>query len=500
MADNAMIAAQVATLVRDQGVVDRLTITGPVDVLPSLHRVTELATASVAAAAVGAGRLLVARNSGTSGLCGSGGADSSIGFGDSAGSAACWPGAGADATSQPEIEIDTRHACAAFRSERYLRVDGRPMPTPWDPISGYYRTADDRWIELHCNFPHHRAGILELLDVSNDRAEVERAVARFEAESLELELQAMGMCATMARDEDEWSSHRQAKALAELPVLEIEPLGEAAPTRLRPADLPAEGIRVLDLSRVVAGPVCGRTLAGYGAEVLRVGAAHLPEERSLLIDTGFGKRNTFLNLRVAADARRLRELISTVDVVIQAYRPRALDRLGFGPDALARLRPGVVVATISAYGRTGPWSGLRGFDSLVQTASGIAMAEGRAGGDDGPRLLPAQVLDHTAGYLAAYGVLAALARRGEEGGSWHVRTSLAQAGRWLQELGHRDTLAVPDQTRADAEGFCRRLRSEFGEVSYIAPPGTVGGRAPGWTMAPASLGTSPPGWEPRDEA
>ncbi|WP_020572278.1 CoA transferase [Parafrankia discariae] len=464
MSDQSMIAAQVATLVDEPGVTDRLTVTGPPDVLPSLYRVTTMAAASVAAASVGAGRLLAARNA---------------------------------SPSQPAVTVDTRHVSAAFRSERYLRLDGRPLPNPWDPISGYYRTADDRWIQLHCNFPHHRNGILELLDAPNDRAAVERSVARFEAESLELELQAMGMCATMARDEDEWRAHRQAKAVAELPVLETERIGDAPAQRLEPADLPAEGIRVVDMTRVIAGPVCGRTLAAHGAEVLRVGAAHLPEVRSLLMDTGFGKRNTFLNLRVAADARRLQELVSTADVVLQAYRPRALDRLGFGPDALARLRPGIVVATISAYGRSGPWSGLRGFDSLVQTASGISWAAAEASGEETPRPLPAQALDHATGYLAAYGVLSALARRAVEGGSWQVRVSLAQTGRWLQSLGHHDTLAAPDPTRADVEEFCRRLRSEFGELSYVAPTGTVDGRAPAWTMAPASLGTSPPEWEPR---
>ncbi|MEX5633569.1 CoA transferase [Parafrankia sp. FMc2] len=466
MADNAMITDQVAMLMGDPGITDRLTVTGPPDVLPSLYRVTTVATSSVAAAAVGAGRLLGVRNTG------------SLSAGD-----------------QPAIAVDTRHACAAFRSERYLRLDGRPLPSPWDPISGYYRTADDRWIQLHCNFPHHRNGILDLLDVPNDRAAVERAVGRFEAESLELELQAMGMCATMARDEEEWRVHRQARAVAELPLLETERVGPGDAVPLPPADLPAAGIRVLDMTRVIAGPVCARVLAGYGAEVLRVGAAHLPEVRSLLIDTGFGKRNTFLNLRVAADARRLAELVSTADVVIQSYRPRALDRLGFGPEALARMRPGIVVGTISAYGRTGPWSGLRGFDSLVQTASGISVSAARAGGCDHPHSLPAPVLDHATAYLLASGVLSALARRAAEGGSWHVRASLARTGRWLQELGHHDTLAAPDLTRADVEEFCRRLRSEFGELSYVAPPGAVDGRAPAWTMAPASLGTSPPGWE-----
>jgi crotonobetainyl-CoA:carnitine CoA-transferase CaiB-like acyl-CoA transferase len=347
--------------------------------------------------------------------------------------------------------------------------------------------------------PHHRNGVLAMFGVPNDRAAVARAVARHDAAELEAELQALGTCAAMARSELDWMAHPAGLALAELPLLEIERIGDGprssgAVARPPAAGRPADGVRVLDMSRVIAGPVCGRTLAGYGADVLRVGAAHLTDSRTLVIDTGLGKRSTFLNLRVAADARRMRELVATADVVVQAYRPRALDRLGFGPDELARLRPGIVCATISAYGRLGPWSGLRGFDGLVQTASGIAVAAAAASDSDRPLPLPAAALDHATGYLAAYGVLAALARRHVEGGSWQVRLSLAQTGRWLVGLGEHDTLAGADPTPAEQAGLRRTMHTEFGEISYIAPPGEVAGISPAYDTPPSSLGAHEAAW------
>ncbi|WP_052710931.1 CoA transferase [Pseudofrankia sp. DC12] len=485
----AGIVTEFARLTGDARAAASLTVTGPADVLPSLYRVTAAATIATAAAAHGAAELWAARS------------------GDDC----------------PPVTVDTRHAAAAFRGERLLRIGGQPAPSPSDPLTGYYTTRDDRWIQVHCNLPHHRAGVLELLGARAEPASVAQAIARHDAASLEAELQSMGMCATMARAEPEWWAHPAGHAVAGLPLIEIEQLDEGVPpagpsamARFRgttvpsaPAQAlsaqaqavasparPAAGLRVLDMTRATAGPVCGRALASFGADVLRVGAAHLPDSRTLLIDTGFGKRGTFLNLRVGTDARRLRDLVAAADVVIQAYRPKALDRLGFGPEDLARIRPGLVCATISAYGRLGPWSGLRGFDGLVQTASGLAVESARAAGSDRPQPLPASALSHATGHLAAYGVLAALARREGAGGSWHVRLSLAQTGRWLMGLGQRDTLAQPGLSDADVDPFRRTMRSEFGELSYIAAPGVVGGAARGYDRPPSSLGAHSPGWAP----
>ncbi|ONH26160.1 carnitine dehydratase [Pseudofrankia asymbiotica] len=490
MRETAGILTEFAHVVGDPRAAARLTVTGPVDVLPSIYRVTAAATISVAAAAHGAAELWAARS-------------------------------GEDVLP---VSVDTRHAAAAFRSERLLRIAGRPAPSPWDALSGYYRAGDGRWVQMHCNLPHHRAGVLDLLRTRADPVAVARAVARYNAADLEAELQSMGMCASMAREEREWWAHPAGQAVAGLPLAETSRLGDGGDARGGPSAVgrtrgtrapampaqalsaqaqarpspsrPAAGLRVLDMTRVIAGPVCGRVLASFGADVLRVGAAHLGDARALVIDTGFGKRSTFLNLRVASDARRLRELVAQADVVVQAYRPKALDRLGFGPEALARIRPGIVCATISAYGRVGPWSGLRGFDSLVQTASGIALAGARASDSDRPVPLPAQALDHATGYLAAHGVLAALARREREGGSWHVRLSLAQTGRWLVSLGERDTFDLPEPKDNEIGPYRRTMRSEFGELSYIAPAGSVGGATHGYDRPPSSLGAHQAGWAP----
>jgi len=486
--ETAGILTEFARVVDDSRAAARLTITGPVDVLPSIYRVTAAATISVAAAAHGAARLWAARS-------------------------------GEDVLP---VSVDTRHAAAAFRSERLLRISGQPAPGPSDTLSGYYRTGDGRWVQLHCNLPHHRAGVLDLLRTRTDPTAVAQAVARYNAADLEAELQAMGMCATMAREEREWRGHPAGQAVAGLPLTETTRIGDDAGARrgpsaagwargmrapavpvqalsaqaqVRPSPArPAAGLRVLDMTRVIAGPVCARVLAALGADVLRVGPAHLPDARALVIDMGFGKRSTFLNLRVAADARRLRELVAQADVVVQAYRPKALDRLGFGPEELARIRPGIVCATISAYGRLGPWSGLRGFDSLVQTASGIALAGARATESDRPVPLPAQALDHATGYLAAHGVLSALARRELEGGSWHVRASIAQTGHWLMSLGERDTFDLPDPKDRDLDPYRRTTRSEFGELSFIAPAISVGGVAHGYDRPPSALGAHQAGW------
>ena len=455
---------------RDPSVVERLTVAGPAQVLPSVFQVTTVAATAVAAAALGAARLSAARNGGP----------------------------------EPTVTVDTRHAAIAFRSERYITANRRPLPNPWSPLSGYYRTADDRWIQLHCNFPHHQDGVLSLFGLPPDRTRLERAVSLVEAEVLEGELQSMGMCATVSRTAAEWRAHPQGRALGQLPLLEIDRIGEAPPLAFVPSAKPAAGVRVLDMTRVIAGPVCGRVLASYGARVVRVGAAHLPEVATLLVDTGFGKRNTNLDLREPAGARRLRELVSSADVVIQAYRPKALARLGFGPEALARLRPGLVCVSISAYGRLGPWSGLRGFDSLVQTTSGVAHAGGAAYDAEPeaashdpavqPVPLPAQALDHATGYLGAYGALTALARRQTEGGSWHVRLSLAQTGRWLQELGPADALGVAEPGLADVEPWLGKIRSGLGELAYVRPPGALSSYTPQWDTPPTPLGSAPPSW------
>ena len=343
-----------------------------------------------------------------------------------------------------------RAAAAAFRSEIYTRVADQPAAALWSPVSGYYRTRDDRWIQLHCQFPHLRDGVLKILGCADDRAAAEAAIAKWDGLALETRCRADRLCVALIRPPEEWRAHPQARALAGLPVIEIIRIGDAPALPLPPlGDRPLSGIRVLDLTKVIAGPVCGRTLASHGAEVLRVGAAHLPFMEPLVIDTGLGKRSAFLDLRNAADCETLASLTRDADIFVQGYRPGTIAGRGFGPEQVAALRPGIVYVTLSAYGHAGPWNTWRGFDSLTQSASGIVHEGMLAAGTGKPHPLPCQALDHATGYLAAFGAMVALKRRAEEGGSWMVRISLAQTGRWIDGLGRVDGLAVKNPEESE---------------------------------------------------
>jgi len=388
--------------------------------------------------------------------------------------------------------VSMRHAVAAFRSERYLRVDAAPPPELWDTFSGYYRAGDGRWVQLHTNFAHHRERALRMLGLdparTTDRADVERALLAWDGQSVEDALAEAGGCGYLARMPEEWRAHPQARALAALPPLDLDMVGEATVRTFRAGAMPLSGVRVLDMSRVIAGPVAGRTLAAYGANVIRVGAAHLPEMAPAVIDTGFGKRFVHLDLRTSAGRARFEALATSADVVIHAYRPGALDALGYGVDDLTRLRPGVVVVSLSAWSHAGPWASRRGFDSLVQTASGLAMEGAVWAKNDRPTPLPAQALDHATGYLAAMGAMLALARQAERGGSYRVRVALARTGRWLGDLGRIDGAGVPDPEPDMLTDLFDEMDSGFGRLRYVRPAGWLNETPPVWVCPPGRPG------------
>ncbi|RMI27225.1 CoA transferase [Pseudoroseomonas wenyumeiae] len=364
------------------------------------------------------------------------------------------------------VAVEMRHAAAEFRSERLFRVDGREAPELWDAIAGLYPTADG-WVRLHTNFPHHRDGALRLLGVENDRAAVARALLGWQARAFEDAAAEAGLCAAALRSFAEWDASPQGQAVADRPV-SITRIGDAPPQPLPAAARPLQGLRVLEMTRIIAGPVAGRALAAHGADVLLVTAPHLPAVAPLVIDTGRGKRSAQLDLRQPEGHAQLEALAREADVFLQSYRPGALAAHGFGPERLAALRPGIVHASLSAYGWDGPWQGRRGFDSLVQTASGFNRAEAEAAGDSKPRPLPAQALDHASGYLLAFGILAALHRRAAEGGSWQVRVSLAATGRWLRGLGRLEQgFSAPDPKREDLLDLLEETDSGFGRLSAV---------------------------------
>jgi crotonobetainyl-CoA:carnitine CoA-transferase CaiB-like acyl-CoA transferase len=393
------------------------------------------------------------------------------------------------------IRVPMRDAAIEFRSERYLRIDGEPAPELWDKIAGTYRCGDGRWVRLHTNFSHHRDGVLALLKCEHDRAAVERALQGWRAEAFEAAAAEAGLVVTAQRTFAEWDAHPQGRALARLPVLSVDKIADAPVEGLSPAERPLGGVRVLDLTRVIAGPVCGRCLAAHGADVMLITAPHLPFMLPLVIDSGRGKLSAELDLRDAQARERLMDLIRGADVLVQGYRPGALRALGFGPEAVARLRPGIVCVSLSAYGHEGLWADRRGFDSLAQTASGFNAAEAEAAGVEQPRPLPAQALDHASGYLMAAGAMTALARRAREGGSWHVRVSLAQTGRWIRGLGRVERgLDCADPGFEDVRDCLEDSPSGFGRLTAVRHAAELAVTPARWDRPSVPLGTHEPVW------
>ncbi|HEX2805415.1 MAG TPA: CoA transferase [Kineosporiaceae bacterium] len=404
--------------------------------------------------------------------------------------------AGGAANGVPAVRVGVREAVAAFRSERYLTLGGA-VGSLWEPLSGDYRTADG-WVRLHCNFPHHATAACRALGVAPERDAVTRAIAGWYAQDVEQAVIDAGGAAGALRTSTEWAAHPQAIAVASTPVVSLRRVADGPPApapraavaavaavaaAARTPDRPLAGVRVLDLTRVIAGPVCGRVLSSLGADVLCVRAPHLPTMPWADIDTGFGKRLRWLDLRDAADREAFFGLVRGADLVVQSYRPGALDRLGLGPADLAAVRPGLGHVSVSAYGDTGPWAGRRGFDSLVQMVTGIADAGMRAAGADRPVPLPAQALDHAAGWLAAAASIDAVRRARADGGSWTAQVTLAGVARWLQSLGRLEPavgLAAPDPGPADVADLKATMWTPAGELSYVRPPGTIGGVAPSW--------------------
>ena len=399
-------------------------------------------------------------------------------------------------TGMPQrIDVDMRHAAMEFRAEQYLRVDGAPAPEFRDRLTRTFQCGDGRWVRIHANFPHHRDGVLRILRCSHDTEAVARALQDWDALGFEDAAAAAGMVVTAMRSFDEWDAHPQGQAVAGLPLLSIERIGDAPPRPLPPAARPLSGVRVLDLTRVIAGPVCGRTLAGHGADVLLVTAPHLPSIEPLVMETGLGKRTCSLDLRGDPGRQAFDALLRQADVLVQGYRPGGLDALGLSPEAAARKRPGLIYVSLCAYGQSGPWAARRGFDSLVQTASGFNQAEAQAGGSEAPAPLPAQALDRATGYLMAYAAMVALMRRSREGGSWHVRLSLAQTAHWLRSLGRVEgglNMAMPSFD--DIADLTERHASGFGMLTTIRHAARMSGTPVRWDLPAMPLGTHAPVW------
>jgi crotonobetainyl-CoA:carnitine CoA-transferase CaiB-like acyl-CoA transferase len=432
------------------------------DTLPSRLPTTELATGSVAAASLSAA-LLARTRAGRTGP-----------------------------HEVAAVRIDARRVAASFLNDRLQTLDGHGA-SGWAALSGFW-PARDGWVRTHANYPHHRGRLLDALDLpaDTDRDAFRDRCQALPALEIEERVAAAGGVAVAVRAPQVWAEHPQAAAVATRPLVGIRAIGSAPVRELPPAPqrpvLPAAGLRVLDLTRVIAGPVATRTLALLGAQVLRIDSPDLPEIAWQYLDTGAGKRSALLDLKSAEDRAVFENLLATADIVVTGYRPGALDAFGLSVDAVAARRPGIVVASLSAWGGVGPWGGRRGFDSIVQAASGIALVESVAGA---PGALPAQALDHATGYLLAAAVLQAVGRQTCEGGTWHVAAHLARTGQWLTSTPDSQHLPVVTWDPNDCligqktrGGFLRYAPAAValsgGPADYPTVGGAWGGDSPAW--------------------
>jgi crotonobetainyl-CoA:carnitine CoA-transferase CaiB-like acyl-CoA transferase len=431
---------------------------GPLRLLPSVYDVSALAAATVAAA--------------------------------TASVAALW----ARRTGQPvrTAHVDRTHASVAFRSERYVETVGWPLPAVWDPLAGDYPTADG-WIRLHTNYAYHRDAVLRVLGVPASRDAAGGAARAWMADDLEAAVVAEGGCAARMRTAAEWARHPQGAAVAAEPLFDVRSFPTGSLDLPPPLTAPLDGIRVLDLTRVMAGPVCSRLLAAYGADVLRVDPPGFEEVGALLPEMTVGKRRAFLDLKRDVDRRTFEELLASSHVLVHGYRSDALERLDLGAERRRQINACLVDVSHDAYGFTGPWSGRRGFDSLVQMSVGIADRGREARGADGPCPLPAQALDHGCGYLLATAACHGLARLVDRQASTS-RLSLARVAKLLTDLVGGGDIRGRDLADADVDRCREQAETAFGPVRRVRCPGRIDGFEPRWTRLAGPLGADAAAW------
>jgi hypothetical protein len=438
----------------DRALLESLQFTGDGD-LPSVFRVTDLASASIAAAALAIAELV----------------------------RSC------TATS-PRVRIDRRLASFWFASS--IRPIGWSLAAPWDPVAGDYASSDG-WIRLHTNAPHHRAAAERVLGKQADRQAMAAAVSRWSKAALEAAIVEAGGCAAEMRSIAEWRTHPQGVALAGEPLARLA-TSDAASTpdwAVNPAR-PLAGIRVLDLTRVLAGPVASRFLAGYGASVLRIDPPDW-NEPGVVPEVTLGKRCARLDLKVPNDRTRFHALLESADVLLHGYRADALERLGFDPPTRARLNRGLVDVSLNAYGWSGPWRNRRGFDSLVQMSAGIADAGMRGANAERPVPLPVQALDHATGYLMAAAAVRGIARRMSDGRGSTAQFALARTARLLVEAGNQpSSSSVTRESEADLDTGIER--TPWGDARRLSPPASIDGTPMRWDLPAAELGSSEPVW------
>ena len=400
-----------------------------------------------------------------------------------------------------KISLDTYAAAAALRSPRYLKIDGKKVEEEGAKVTGFYQLKDGRWIYLHCNFPNVRDGNLKALDVPMDKAAVTKAVAQREGLELETAMFENGGCGGFIRSEAEWEQCAHQKSAAQIPLFDIVKIGEA-PVQPLPTfaegNRPLSGIRMLDLTRVLAGPSCAKAFAEHGADVMRITRRDLPDLGAPSdVDTGIGKLQAHIDMRDPAQAETMRGLVKDCDVFLQGYRPGALAARGLSPEALAQTRPGIVYVTLSAWGHEGPWKDNRGYDTVVQSFNGMAWRPN----NEKPAFLPGSPHDYIAGYVLAFATMVALHRRATIGGSWLVRTSLVGAGEWFRKLDRYSPAQYQNLSADFPPEVMKRLLMEhdspWGRVTHLAPAVQLSETPGRWARPAAPRGSHAAVWPAR---
>ena len=391
-----------------------------------------------------------------------------------------------------DIRIDLDDAVHALHPGDVLRQNGywnESSRLVHEPCSGFFATADDRHVFLNGPRPGLRNGLLRMLDCPNDPQRIAAAVKRRTAIDIEEACARDGLAGVMVRTPAEWAAHPNGRWLAARPVIDIARIGDAPAQPLGAGSRPLAGVRVLDVSHILAGPGLGRTLAEQGADVLRVSSPLAPDIPCLVMETGFGKRTAFLDLDRPADVARLEALAGEADIFVQSFRPGSLARRGFSPERLCALRPGLIYVSVSCYGSgDAPWRDRVGFDPNAQSATGVAVSEG---GTATPRLVPTGLLnDYLTAYLGAAGALAALLMRLREGGSYHVNVALARTAMWVQAMGPVERAPV----RAMRPPALRSMESAYGILTYLAPPVQYSATPAAWHTPPVPPGAGPAAW------
>jgi CoA-transferase family III len=392
--------------------------------------------------------------------------------------------------SLPRVTVERRLSSLWFGWS--LRPDGWERPSIWDPIAGDYPAADG-WIRLHTNAPHHRAAALSVLGVPGEKTEVARAVAGWKAEALETAVVQSNGCAAAMRTMTAWATHAQGESVSREPVVSVRSTDDASDARWFPApDRPLRGIRVLDLTRVLAGPVATRFLAGFGADVLRIDPPTW-DEPGVIPDVTLGKRCARLDLQNADERAIFVELLRRADVLVHGYRADALEKLGLDAGARRAIRPGLVDVSLNAYGWSGPWRNRRGFDSLVQMSAGIAEAGMRMLGKDRPSPLPVQANDHATGYLMAAAAIRGLTQRASTARGFEARTSLARTAQLL--VSEPAEKATGEFAPATDDEYSEAIEATgFGPARRLRPPVAIAGAPMRWDRPAAKLGSSAPAW------